>query len=91
MNTETLVDNPFSLMLNPAQVIKSMKSSESLRRLSHHKFSPLDKPMIPLRTAEQARQAAQCAAQAASGQVQAPPSRLSVQALRRQVGHSLLN
>lgn len=91
MNTDTLVDNPFSLMLNPAQVIKSMKSSQSLRSLSHHKFSPLDKPMIPLRSAEQAREAAQRAAQAAAGQAPAQPSRLSVQALRRQLGHSLLN
>lgn len=88
MNTEIhtphAAANPFSLMLDPAQVLRSMAQSPSLRQLRHQKFSPLDKPMIPLRTAEEARQAAEraAAARAARG---AEPSRLSLKALQRQV------
>ncbi len=47
MDETTQVANPFALMLNPADVIAAMESSERLGRLQRRICKPLDKPMIP--------------------------------------------
>ena len=43
----THVANPFALMLNPADVIAAVESSERLGRLQRRICKPLDKPLIP--------------------------------------------
>lgn len=52
MDDSSLVSNPFALMLNPADVIAAMESSERLGRLQRRICKPLDKPMIPLEALE---------------------------------------
>ena len=42
------VDNPFALLLNPADVIAQVERSERLRRLQSRVCRPLDKPLIPV-------------------------------------------
>jgi hypothetical protein len=42
-----LVANPFALLINPADVVAQMESSERLRRLQSRVCRPLDKPLIP--------------------------------------------
>jgi hypothetical protein len=44
------VDNPFALLLNPADVIAQVERSERLRRLQSRVCRPLDKPLIPVAT-----------------------------------------
>lgn len=39
--------NPFSLMMEPELVLKTMERSQQLRGLRRHKLRPLDKPLIP--------------------------------------------
>lgn len=39
--------NPFSLMMEPERVLKTMERSQQLRGLRRHKLRPLDKPLIP--------------------------------------------
>lgn len=39
--------NPFSLMMEPELVLKTMERSQQLRVLRRHKLRPLDKPLIP--------------------------------------------
>ena len=41
------VENPFALLLNPADVVAQMERSERLRRLKSRVCRPLDKPLIP--------------------------------------------
>ncbi len=41
------ISNPFMLMMDPKTVLRAMAGSSDLRRLSHHKYRPLDKPLIP--------------------------------------------
>jgi hypothetical protein len=41
------VENPFALLLNPADVVAQMERSERLRRLHSRVCRPLDKPLIP--------------------------------------------
>lgn len=50
--------NPFSLMMEPERVIEAMERSSQLRGLRRRKLQPLDKPLIPLTAAEQARRLA---------------------------------
>ena len=64
MKTDSITVNPFALMMEPDVVLKAMDKSKSLRGLHHHKHSPLDKPLIPFRTAEEAKLAAERAAKA---------------------------
>jgi hypothetical protein len=40
------VENPFALLLNPADVVAQMERSERLRRLHSRICRPLDKPMV---------------------------------------------
>ncbi len=44
------VENPFALLLNPADVVAQMERSERLRRLHSRVCRPLDKPLIPAAT-----------------------------------------
>jgi hypothetical protein len=39
--------NPFSLMMEPELVLKTMERSQQLRGLRRHQLRPLDKPLIP--------------------------------------------
>jgi hypothetical protein len=43
----TLTFNPFRLMMEPEQVLRTMALSQQLRNLRRHKLRPLDKPLIP--------------------------------------------
>ncbi|MDO9198403.1 MAG: hypothetical protein Q7U79_18110 [Rhodoferax sp.] len=47
MNNTALTLNPFSLMMEPELVLKTMERSLQLRGLRRHKLRPLDKPLIP--------------------------------------------
>lgn len=42
MRTDIPLANPFALMLAPQQVREAMEKSDSLRRLQHRVFHPLD-------------------------------------------------
>lgn len=41
------VENPFALLLNPADIVAQVERSERLRRLKSRICRPLDKPLIP--------------------------------------------
>lgn len=41
------IANPFMLMMEPQTVLRAMAGSSDLRRLRHHKYRPLDRPLIP--------------------------------------------
>jgi len=41
------VENPFALLLNPADIVAQVERSERLRRLHSRVCRPLDKPLIP--------------------------------------------
>jgi hypothetical protein len=43
---EQLMANPFSLMLNPAEVFEALERSDRLSRLQRRVCRPLDKPLI---------------------------------------------
>lgn len=47
MRTSALALNPFSLMMEPELVLRTMERSLQLRGLTRHKLHPLDKPLIP--------------------------------------------
>ncbi len=47
MTTTALALNPFSLMMEPELVLRTMERSPQLRGLRRHKLRPLDKPLIP--------------------------------------------
>lgn len=47
MTTTALAMNPFSLMMEPELVLRTMERSPQLRGLRRHKLRPLDKPLIP--------------------------------------------
>ena len=47
MRTSELALNPFSLMMEPEVVLRTMERSTQLRGLTRHKLHPLDKPLIP--------------------------------------------
>ena len=47
MDTDAVVANPFSLMMEPERVLDAMAHSSQLRALQRHKLHPLDKPLIP--------------------------------------------
>ncbi|MEN9398445.1 MAG: hypothetical protein RLZ81_2975 [Pseudomonadota bacterium] len=47
MRTLELALNPFSLMMEPELVLRTMERSSQLRGLTRHKLHPLDKPLIP--------------------------------------------
>lgn len=85
MNSSSIAANPFTLMLEPERVLQAMESSESLRKLRHRKMHPLDKPLIPLRTIEQAQLAAQIAAENAAQEKAMPANRLDVKSAQRQL------
>lgn len=44
------VENPFALLLNPADIVAQVERSEFLRRLKSRICRPLDKPLIPCPT-----------------------------------------
>ena len=46
MQTAELLANPFSLMMNPAEVFQALESSPRLERLQRRICRPLDKPLI---------------------------------------------
>ena len=50
--------NPFSLMMEPELVLKTMERSQQLRGLRRHKLRPLDKPLIPYTEEARASRAA---------------------------------
>jgi hypothetical protein len=47
MRTTGISLNPFSLMMEPENVLQAMERSESLHRLRRRTLRPLDKPLIP--------------------------------------------
>ena len=47
MQTAELLANPFSLMMNPAEVFQALEKSDRLARLQSRICRPLDKPMLP--------------------------------------------
>lgn len=49
--TRRLAD-PFAMLLNPAAVVEAMERSERLGGLNRRVCRPLDKPLIPRRSAE---------------------------------------
>ena len=58
MRTSELALNPFSLMMEPELVLRTMERSLQLRGLTRHKLHPLDKPLIPYATLPAAARAA---------------------------------
>jgi len=46
MQTSELLANPFSLMMNPAEVFEALERSDRLARLQRRVCRPLDKPLI---------------------------------------------
>lgn len=58
MRTSALALNPFSLMMEPELVLRTMERSLQLRGLTRHKLHPLDKPLIPYAKVPAARAAA---------------------------------
>ena len=51
---QTLVANPFVLLMDPESVFKAIEKSEHLERLHSRICRPLDKPLLPLLAAEDA-------------------------------------
>ena len=47
MKQESLVQNPFMMMLSPESVIAAMERSEKLGRLNRRMCHPLDRPAAP--------------------------------------------
>ena len=47
MRTTAISLNPFSLMMEPENVLQAMERSQSLRGLRRRTLRPLDKPLIP--------------------------------------------
>lgn len=43
MNQESLVQNPFMMLLNPERVVAAMEGSEKLGRLNRRMCHPLDR------------------------------------------------
>ncbi len=48
METTSLANNPFGLMMNPQAILEAVERSERLSRLERRICRPLDKPLIPL-------------------------------------------
>lgn len=48
------VENPFALLLNPADIVAQVERSERLRRLKSRVCRPLDKPLIPCAAEDEA-------------------------------------
>lgn len=46
MQTAEILANPFSLMMNPAEVFEALEKSTRLDRLQRRVCRPLDKPLI---------------------------------------------
>ena len=47
MRTTATLLNPFSLMMEPETVLRTMESSAALKGLRRRTLRPLDKPLIP--------------------------------------------
>ena len=45
-HAQSLVANPFALMMEPEEVLKAVEGSELLGALTRHVCRPLDKPII---------------------------------------------
>ena len=52
MRTETMVANPFELMMDPERVRQTIAKSESLSKLSQRTCHPLDRAVIRSASAE---------------------------------------
>ncbi len=52
MQTHEILANPFSLMMNPAEVFQAIGRSDRLERLQRRVCRPLDKPMIAHKEAD---------------------------------------
>jgi hypothetical protein len=46
MQTAEILANPFSLMMNPAEIFEALERSRPLDRLQRRVCRPLDKPLI---------------------------------------------
>jgi hypothetical protein len=46
MQTAEILANPFSLMMNPAEIFEALERSQRLERLQRRVCRPLDKPLI---------------------------------------------
>jgi hypothetical protein len=45
-HVQTLIANPFALMMSPEEVIKAVEGSQRLSSLTRHVCRPLDRPLI---------------------------------------------
>ena len=52
MQTADILANPFSLMMNPAEVFQALERSDRLDRLQRRVCHPLDKPLIARKGAD---------------------------------------
>ena len=52
MQTAEILANPFSLMMNPAEVFEALERSPRLERLQRRICRPLDKPLIARKETE---------------------------------------
>lgn len=52
MQTAEILANPFSLMMNPAEVFQAIEASPRLDRLQRRICRPLDKPLIARKGAD---------------------------------------
>ena len=52
MQTAEILANPFSLMMNPADVFEALERSPRLERLQRRVCRPLDKPLISRKEAD---------------------------------------
>ncbi len=49
MHQQTLIANPFAMLLDPERIARAVESSERLNRLHSRVCRPLDKPLIARR------------------------------------------
>jgi hypothetical protein len=45
-HVQTLIANPFALMLSPEEVLKAVEGSQLLSGLTRHVCRPLDRPVL---------------------------------------------
>jgi hypothetical protein len=52
---DTVVDDPFAMLINPQAVLQAIEQSGRLGALASRVCRPLDKPLIPKRDADEQR------------------------------------
>ena len=51
MSTSQAVSNPFALLMDPQSVLRAIENSQRLETLQRRVCRPLDKPLLPHKTA----------------------------------------